>query len=124
MYIIAQRGIQNYEQTLGNEQCKYMDWNLQNTYNSKGERIGIRKTGNEDDDTLVKVWFERWREGRTGFPWIDALMRQLKQDGWIHQYPHFPFFFPALYEHTHPQPVPRLHLKLVSFCNAPSAEDG
>lgn len=22
--------------------------------------------------------------GRTGFPWIDALMRQLRQTGWIH----------------------------------------
>ena len=35
---------------------------------------------------LVQEWFTRWREGRTGFPWIDALMRQLKHDGWIHQY--------------------------------------
>jgi len=25
-----------------------------------------------------------WKEGRTGFPWIDAIMRQLKQEGWIH----------------------------------------
>ena len=25
-----------------------------------------------------------WAEGRTGFPWIDACMRQLKAQGWIH----------------------------------------
>lgn len=25
-----------------------------------------------------------WEEGRTGFPFIDALMRQLKQTGWMH----------------------------------------
>ncbi|KAM3876884.1 cryptochrome-2-like [Diretmus argenteus] len=26
----------------------------------------------------------KWAEGRTGFPWIDAIMTQLKQEGWIH----------------------------------------
>ena len=25
-----------------------------------------------------------WREGRTGFPWIDAAMTQLRTEGWIH----------------------------------------
>ncbi|XP_008310578.1 cryptochrome-1b isoform X2 [Cynoglossus semilaevis] len=27
----------------------------------------------------------KWAEGRTGFPWIDSFMTQLKQEGWIHQ---------------------------------------
>lgn len=27
---------------------------------------------------------EAWKEGRTGFPWIDACMKQLEQEGWIH----------------------------------------
>ncbi|KAJ9055125.1 (6-4)DNA photolyase [Entomophthora muscae] len=27
---------------------------------------------------------EAWREGRTGFPWIDAAMTQLRKEGWIH----------------------------------------
>ena len=26
----------------------------------------------------------KWAEGRTGFPWIDAVMTQLRQEGWIH----------------------------------------
>ena len=26
----------------------------------------------------------KWAEGRTGFPWIDAIMAQLRQEGWIH----------------------------------------
>uniref|UniRef100_A0AAY4CJS5 Photolyase/cryptochrome alpha/beta domain-containing protein n=1 Tax=Denticeps clupeoides TaxID=299321 RepID=A0AAY4CJS5_9TELE len=26
----------------------------------------------------------KWAEGRTGFPWIDAIMIQLRQEGWIH----------------------------------------
>ena len=27
---------------------------------------------------------ERWAQGRTGFPWIDAIMVQLRREGWIH----------------------------------------
>lgn len=26
----------------------------------------------------------KWAEGKTGFPWIDAIMTQLRQTGWIH----------------------------------------
>ena len=25
-----------------------------------------------------------WEEGRTGYPYIDAIMTQLKMEGWIH----------------------------------------
>lgn len=31
-----------------------------------------------------RIWFEKWETGRTGIPWIDACMRQLRQEGWIH----------------------------------------
>ncbi|KAL2090520.1 hypothetical protein ACEWY4_012783 [Coilia grayii] len=27
---------------------------------------------------------KRWRTAQTGFPWIDAIMTQLRQEGWIH----------------------------------------
>ena len=27
----------------------------------------------------------KWAEGRTGFPWIDAIQTQLRVEGWIHQ---------------------------------------
>ncbi len=27
---------------------------------------------------------ERWQEGRTGFPFVDAGMRQLRAEGWVH----------------------------------------
>ncbi|KAK7936608.1 DNA photolyase [Apiospora aurea] len=36
------------------------------------------------DSPQAERWFQRWKHGVTGFPWIDALMRQLKHDGWIH----------------------------------------
>ncbi len=31
-----------------------------------------------------KHWFEKWKEGQTGFPIVDAGMRELKQTGWMH----------------------------------------
>ncbi|MBX0326597.1 DNA photolyase family protein [Oscillochloris sp. ZM17-4] len=34
----------------------------------------------ENDERL----FAAWREGRTGYPIIDAAMRQLRQEGWMH----------------------------------------
>jgi len=34
-----------------------------------------------DDDRQL---LEAWSEARTGFPWIDAAMTQLKVEGWIH----------------------------------------
>ncbi|XP_077288463.1 (6-4)-photolyase [Arctopsyche grandis] len=30
------------------------------------------------------TYLSAWKEGRTGYPFIDAIMRQLKQEGWIH----------------------------------------
>jgi cryptochrome len=36
------------------------------------------------DSAEAETYFQRWKHGRTGFPWIDALMRQLAQEGWIH----------------------------------------
>jgi cryptochrome len=44
----------------GNKYCRQIPW--------------------DDDPKLV----EAWKEGRTGYPWIDAAMRQLAQEGWIH----------------------------------------
>ena len=34
---------------------------------------------NDDPESL-----EAWKEGRTGVPWIDAGMRQLLAEGWMH----------------------------------------
>lgn len=30
------------------------------------------------------TWFQRWCEGQTGYPIVDAAMRQLNQTGWMH----------------------------------------
>ena len=44
----------------GNKHCRSIPW--------------------DDDPLLLKLW----KEGQTGYPWIDANMRQLKQEGWMH----------------------------------------
>lgn len=36
------------------------------------------------DDALARARFAAWREGRTGFPFVDAGMRQLRAEGWMH----------------------------------------
>ncbi|KAK4054503.1 hypothetical protein OIV83_000997 [Microbotryomycetes sp. JL201] len=76
----------NYTRIRGNPVSKYISWALQTRYDKDGNEL--------PRDEMEKIWkeeepeaFERfmaWKEGRTGFPWIDALMRQLHQDGWIH----------------------------------------
>ncbi|WAQ94753.1 CRY1-like protein, partial [Mya arenaria] len=33
----------------------------------------------EDKDRLKK-----WEQGETGYPWVDTIMKQLKNEGWIH----------------------------------------
>lgn len=29
-------------------------------------------------------FYRAWEEGRTGYPWIDAIMTQLREQGWMH----------------------------------------
>jgi deoxyribodipyrimidine photo-lyase len=38
----------------------------------------------ERDDVLTRVHFAAWSRGRTGYPIVDAGMRQLWQTGWMH----------------------------------------
>lgn len=76
----------NYSQIRGNALSRYIHWDLQTKYDAKGVELE-RGAMEEIWRTEEPVAYERlmaWKEGRTGFPWIDALMRQLKQNGWMH----------------------------------------
>ncbi|XP_041350836.1 cryptochrome-1-like [Gigantopelta aegis] len=44
-----------------------------------GNPICVQIPWDKNSEALAK-----WAEGKTGFPWIDAIMNQLKQEGWIH----------------------------------------
>jgi len=80
----AKLGFQ-FGQALGNSVARFIPWHLQSNY-VKGERDGslISDGTYVVDDPQAEEYFRRWKEGRTGFPWIDSLMRQLKLEGWIH----------------------------------------
>lgn len=44
-----------------------------------GNPICIQIPWKHNEDQL-----QAWAHGQTGYPWIDAAMRQLRQEGWIH----------------------------------------
>ncbi|KAK9149712.1 hypothetical protein Scep_008469 [Stephania cephalantha] len=59
-FYCAAYGVPNFDQMKGNRMCKQIPWN--------------------DNDELLAAW----RDGRTGYPWIDAIMVQLQKWGWMH----------------------------------------
>ncbi|KAJ5502308.1 hypothetical protein N7463_005182 [Penicillium fimorum] len=82
MYFCAQASLgHRFARTHGNEIVRFIDWHLQS---SPPDKNGSVDGSYEVDSQEAEEWFQRWKEGRTGFPWIDALMRQLRQEGWIH----------------------------------------
>ncbi|GAB7352055.1 hypothetical protein MBLNU459_g2564t1 [Dothideomycetes sp. NU459] len=82
MYFGAQAALgYSFAQTMNNDHCRFVPWHLPSKIDAKTGLI----TGEYDvDDPEKEEWFQRWRTGTTGFPWIDALMRQLALEGWIH----------------------------------------
>lgn len=92
-------------QTAYNPQVRFVPWHLpsklqdsgpspstedseQGTKKRPGDEKRIHKVivpgTYEVDSAEADMWFQRWATGTTGFPWIDALMRQLRREGWIH----------------------------------------
>jgi cryptochrome len=59
-YYLAAAGTPNYDKMEGNRICRQIPWSW-------------------DSARLAA-----WEEGRTGFPWIDACMMQLRKEGWMH----------------------------------------
>lgn len=82
MYFAAQAAMGwSFGQTLNNSHCRFVPWHLPSKIDMETKRI----TGEyEVDDEEKEVWLKRWTHGMTGFPWIDAIMRQLRHEGWIH----------------------------------------
>ena len=71
----------NFAQTRNNPNCRFIPWNLPSEISPSTNRVtGAYRI----NDAQAEEWFRRWKYGITGFPWIDALMRQLCTEGWIH----------------------------------------
>ena len=82
MYFAAQAALgANFHQTLGNPFCRFIPWHLPSKVDPG---TGLTTGEYHIDSDEAETWFQRWKSGRTGFPWIDALMRQLIQTGWMH----------------------------------------
>ncbi|KAI0603504.1 DNA photolyase [Biscogniauxia sp. FL1348] len=82
MYFAAQAAIgAPFSQTLGNAYCRFIPWHLP----SSTAAVAAEGTGRYHvDSAQAEGWFRRWAAGTTGFPFVDALMRQLRAEGWIH----------------------------------------
>ena len=82
MYFAAQAALGHaFAQTVKNPNCRFIPWHLP----SKVDAVTGLVTGEYHvDSEEADIWFKRWKAGVTGFPWIDALMRQLREEGWIH----------------------------------------
>ncbi|ESZ98028.1 cryptochrome DASH [Sclerotinia borealis F-4128] len=80
MYFGAQAAIgYEFAQTVGNAHCRFIPWHLRDPVSL------ISSSGSPNPNSpLQEKWLYRWTHGLTGFPFIDALMRQLRQEGWIH----------------------------------------
>ncbi|KXJ68201.1 hypothetical protein RP20_CCG005110 [Aedes albopictus] len=59
-YYCAAAAEPNFDKMVGNSICLQVPWDTN------------------------KEFLEAWTYGRTGYPFIDAIMRQLRQEGWIH----------------------------------------
>ncbi|KAK0567180.1 hypothetical protein OC861_002866 [Tilletia horrida] len=81
MYAVGELALgDEYQQIRNNKISRYMDWYLPNVYDDDGKRIEPRPRGDEASEKRLELFVQ----GRTGFPWIDALVRQLRATGWVH----------------------------------------
>lgn len=60
MFYLLAASTPNFDKEKGNPHCLQVDW------------------------AKTPAFVKAWTEGKTGYPYIDALMRQLKETGWIH----------------------------------------
>ncbi len=82
MYFGAQASLGFFfGQTYKNPQCRFIPWHLPSKIDTE---TGLITGEYQIDSAEAELHFQRWKSGTTGFPWIDALMRQLRQEGWIH----------------------------------------
>ncbi|KAK8247640.1 FAD binding domain of DNA photolyase-domain-containing protein [Phyllosticta capitalensis] len=81
MYFGAQAALgHSFHQTHNNPQCRFIPWHLPSKIDPKTKLATGDYTVNS---RTAEQQFQRWAHGLTGFPWIDALMRQLRSEGWI-----------------------------------------
>nr|CCA14865.1 cryptochrome putative [Albugo laibachii Nc14] len=63
-----------------NPLCRKIGWRLQN---EDSDPLTTHSSSKEED-LVASEQFTCWARGKTGFPWIDAIMRQILTEGWAH----------------------------------------
>jgi deoxyribodipyrimidine photolyase len=82
MYFGAQASLgHTFGQTYNNPACRFIPWHLPSAIDPSTNLVTTKYL---IDSAEAEQHFQRWTHGLTGFPWIDALMRQLRHEGWIH----------------------------------------
>ena len=61
MFYLLSRSVENWDDDINNSNCKQIEWGIY-------------------DEVLISAW----ESGMTGYPYIDAMMRQLDTTGWMH----------------------------------------
>ncbi|OWZ09374.1 Cryptochrome [Phytophthora megakarya] len=79
-------GTPNFDSQEQNPGCKQIEWRLLDEEHVLSPEYDLKEQSlkYEGDDKLAMHQLQCWKEGRTGFPWIDAVMRQINQEGWTH----------------------------------------
>ncbi len=91
----------NYDRMEGNPICRQIDWldpseaddgaaassssssSSSASLSSSSSSSSLSSSSSSSSSTAAEH-LRAWQEGRTGFPWIDAIMTQLREQGWIH----------------------------------------
>ncbi|KAE9130797.1 hypothetical protein PF010_g3723 [Phytophthora fragariae] len=79
-------GTPNFDAQKQNPVCKQIGWRLRagvHVSHPEEDQQGAVVT-KDADEKLAMHQLQCWKDGRTGFPWIDAVMRQINQEGWAH----------------------------------------
>ena len=66
---------------VGNPICVQIPWDKNNEALAKWANVSLLRVISVH---LVTAFFYLNFQGQTGFPWIDAIMTQLREEGWIH----------------------------------------
>lgn len=75
-YYVVGADTPNYDKMVGNRICCQVPWNNNQTHLDAWAQVDLTLRLNY----LLIYDFQ----GKTGYPFIDAIMRQLRQEGWIH----------------------------------------
>jgi cryptochrome len=87
--------VPNFDKMLGNPICKQIPWRRYKDISTLTHKVSPSKHCLCTHVSLclyayAYVWYRdeamlaAWKEGRTGYPFIDAIMTQLREEGWIH----------------------------------------